>query len=110
MELLLARGVPLNAGRMGGETALGAAAAKGQVEAMKFLMARGMKADSVEPGYSQTPLLAAVSNGQVEAARLLLENKANPNAKTSAGKTPLAIAIENKDEVTAALLRKYGAQ
>ena len=110
MELLLARGVPLNAGRLGGETALGAAAAKGQLEAMKFLMARGMKADSVEPGYVRFPLLEAVSNGQLEAVRLLLENKANPNAKDDAGKTPLAIAIENKDEATAALLRRYGAQ
>jgi ankyrin repeat protein len=73
-------------------------------------MAKGMKPDSVEPGYSETPLFDAVDNGQLEAVRLLLENKANPNAKDAAGKTLLAIAIENKDEATAALLRKYGAQ
>lgn len=45
-----------------------------------------------------TPLHEAAARGYLEIVALLLEKKANPNAKNNAGDTPLHLAILNRDK------------
>jgi len=64
-----------------------------------------------EDEFTQTPLLVAISNGKNEIAQLLLENGANPNARSinldtpsEEGITPLIRAISKGDEQLVQLL------
>lgn len=72
------------------------AAFRNDLETLNKLIIAG--ADINEPFYdnrvcSATPLHYAASNGSYEAAQLLIEHGANVNAITSAGDTPLHIAV-----------------
>lgn len=94
MELLIARGVPLDAGQYG-DTALHLAAQRGQLEAMKLLLAKGLKVDVVVPEYGggRTALFSAVGDDQLAATQLLIEEGANVNAQESDGTTCLHLAM-----------------
>jgi ankyrin repeat protein len=50
-----------------------------------------------EPYYISTPLIEAAQSGNFQAVRVLLDNKANINAKTRLGTHPIAYAILNED-------------
>jgi ankyrin repeat protein len=50
-----------------------------------------------EPYYISTPLIEAAQSGNLQAVRVLLDNKANINAKTHMGTPPIAYAIINDD-------------
>jgi len=50
-----------------------------------------------EPYYISTPLIEAAQSGNFQAVRVLLDNKANINAKTRLGTPPIAYAILNED-------------
>ena len=55
-------------------------------------------------GYS--PLHEAAGSGQLELARLLLQHKADVSAKGDDGKTPLDVAVEEKQGAILGLLKK----
>eukprot|EP00927_Polykrikos_kofoidii_P003370 TRINITY_DN11337_c0_g1_i1.p1 TRINITY_DN11337_c0_g1~~TRINITY_DN11337_c0_g1_i1.p1 ORF type:complete len:753 (-),score=77.35 TRINITY_DN11337_c0_g1_i1:28-2169(-) len=67
----------------------------GKSEEVRFLLSRGAAANleaELSPGTSMsgsTPLHAAVKHGNVETVSILLEYRANVNAKTSDGLTPI---------------------
>ena len=60
------------------------------------LLKAGAKVEQ-EPYYISTPLIEAAQSGNFQAVRVLLDNKANINAKTRLGTPPIAYAILNED-------------
>ena len=82
------------------------AAKKGDINAVKDLLAKGV--DINETGYfNTTALREAVDNGQLEAARLLLDKGANVNAQDHAGETALlSAALKANTEIVMLLIDK----
>jgi ankyrin repeat protein len=116
MKFLLAKGCPVDGHDPSlGESPLHDAVFEGQVEATALLIEKGADVNSKDSGGStaMTALIGAATSlneKQLAAIKLLLDHKANPNLKGTQGKTPLAMASENDDKATAALLKQYGAQ
>ncbi len=71
-----------------GATLLSEAAAFGQVEVVKLLLANHADVEARNIG-RDTPLLEAAAGGYTEVARLLLDNHADANARNEYGDTPL---------------------
>jgi ankyrin repeat protein len=88
---LLGKGAAVN---HPGWTALHYAAAGGDVEIARLLVARKARLDAVSPKASgaYTPLMMAAREGQLDVARLLLASGANPRLKDSEGLTAAQIA------------------
>ena len=83
------------------------AAAQGNIEAIKELLAAGTDLNAKEPAGGSTPLIVAALLGQTEAARLLIENGANVNARNNDGITALhAAAFFCRTETVKLLLDK----
>jgi ankyrin repeat protein len=65
-------------------------------------------------GRGQSPLHIAASKGYVEVAALLLDHGANvnttPQSRKGAGPTPLAVAVQKKQEKMAELLKSRGGR
>lgn len=81
----------------------------GDLAALKAALATGTGADAEEPVSRRTALHFAADSGNMEAASMLLESKANPNAKDRTGKTPLTLAAERgKADVLAMLIKAGG--
>lgn len=59
------------------------------------LLKKGANVEQPYDGF--TPLIEAAEYGNLQAVRVLLDNKANINAKTSMGTPPIAYAILNED-------------
>jgi ankyrin repeat protein len=87
------------------------AAARGHIEIVKLLLARG--ADPNLPQEEIAPhghaLYSAVYNGHHDVARLLLEKGAYPSPEVESSADALSIAILNKDDRMIELLCSYGA-
>ena len=80
------------------------AAQKGDEGALKSMLKRGGDVDKRD-GYGETALHIAVEEGHQKTVRLLLDSKADLNAKdTTFGKTPLLKAIEAEQTQIAMLL------
>lgn len=88
-----------------GETPLMIAALRGEVDAMKQLMARGAQVN--RSGW--TPLHYAASAPEPEAVALLLERGAVVDALAPNGTTPMMMAAQYGTEDAATLLLKRGA-
>jgi ankyrin repeat protein len=91
-------------------TPLHSAAAAKEVEIARLLIASGADVNARQAEMGFTPLHEAASNGNIELATLLIEKGADINATTNDGKTPLAFAIERKQETMVEFLRKHGAK
>jgi uncharacterized protein len=85
---LLKEGVPVNASRPDGFTALHWAVQSEKADIAGVLI-RGGAAVSAADNYGVTPLLLACTNGSVPMVDLLLEAGANPNAAQAYGETVL---------------------
>ena len=93
-----------------GFTALHLAAFFGHAGAVDVLLERGAEVDAFGRGWmTGTALHSAVSRKGADIARRLLEAGANPNARQSAGWTPLAAAANNGDLASLDLLLAAGA-
>ncbi len=90
-QALLERGAAVN---RAGWTPLHYAAASGDEEIARLLIARKARLDAVSPRASgaYTPLMMAAREGQEGLARLLLAQGANPRLKNSEGLTAAQIA------------------
>lgn len=90
-EALLARGARVN---QAGWTPLHYAAASGDEDIARLLIAKEARLDAVSPKESgaYTPLMMAAREGQQGMARLLLEQGADPRLKNSEGLTAVQIA------------------
>lgn len=83
----------------------------GRVDAAQLLLDFGANIDQSSRG--TTALHWAAARGQLELAAFLLENGANPNARSHtfdrAGLTPLELAIDREQAAMVAFLRERGA-
>jgi ankyrin repeat protein len=94
---------------------LSAAAANGNQEMVKLLLARGAKIDTFR-GRKKTALQAAAANGHFDIVKLLLDHGAKVNAQgywyqgILGPGNALSVAMENGNDDIAALLRSKGAK
>jgi ankyrin repeat protein len=95
VPLVLAAALPLCGAARGGP--LHAAAAAGEVEAIRALLAGGTAVDEPDRPGGATALQYAVAAGQVEAVRALLEAGAEADVRDVVGRTPLMHAVRDND-------------
>ncbi len=92
-----------------GFTALHYACFFGGAEAVAALLEAGADPDAEAVNPPVRPLHSAAAARDAEAIRLLLQAGADPNARQAGGLTALDAAVQQGDEASAALLRRYGA-
>jgi ankyrin repeat protein len=94
----------INAPGKNGETLLQAAAGKGQIDVVQFLLDHGAAVDGIKQG-EHTPLHFAVGNGHKAVVDLLLRRGAKADATTEDGVTPLYLAaLKGYAQVAKALI------
>ena len=95
VQRLLKASADANATTWTGETMLMAAAASGNPDAVKALLAAGAKVNAAEPRRGQTALMWAISEQWPSIAKILIEAGADVNASThmrkEAGFTPMQV-------------------
>ncbi|KAM5148969.1 CARD- and ANK-domain containing inflammasome adapter protein-like [Mantella aurantiaca] len=84
----------VNAVNSTGETLLHAAASRGHVPVIEYLIAKGAEVDA-EDGKRRTPLHRAAENGHEEAAKALLRAGAGIYAQDADARLPLHLAAQN---------------
>jgi ankyrin repeat protein len=94
-----------------GNDALGTAARAGDWDAVKAMLAKGLRGDQVNVADSDgtRPLHWAIRVDEVEIAQLLLRAGADAKAANRLGMTPLFMAATNGNPVTIRLLLEAGA-
>ena len=85
------------------------AAASGNADVLRLLLARGSNVNAVEPFRGQTALMWAASEGNTAAAEQLIEFGAHVGTKSTNGFTPFLFAVRNAHIETAQALLKHGA-
>jgi Ankyrin repeats (3 copies) len=106
LDYLLTHGVDVNTRTQRGESLLGAAAAAGQMDAARMLIARGANLDSRTDVTLETPLTEAAQMNHTDMVRLLLEHGANPGVTDVLDRRPSDWAQENRNYQMAGLLRE----
>ena len=91
-----------------GRDAVWWAAARGELEHLRRLLARGAHVDAADLD-GETPLHCAARWGHTEIADLLLSKGADPNAQTRYGTTPLHLAVRELRSETAKTIIEHGA-
>jgi len=107
VKLLLARKADSKTADVQGITPLIYATDSGDLENVKAIAAAGADVNA-GPGSGLTPLFVAAER-QVELLSWLLEHRANPNATTRDGRTPLMIAALRGDAAQVRTLLEWGA-
>jgi uncharacterized protein len=108
VELLLNKGVEVDAVSKHGNTALMRASFKGHLAVARFLLERGADINA-ENAQGNSAVLLAAGAGHSDVVGLLLETGAAANTKNVEGHTPLLLAAgRDEPEIVEALL-KYGA-
>lgn len=93
-----------------GLTPLQFAASAGNVEMIRFLVKRGASVNYGAKTGGQTALLSAIYGAHPEAVEALIELKADVNAKTKDGDTPLKAAMKGDQEDIVKILKAAGAK
>jgi ankyrin repeat protein len=109
LEFLVLTGGSLNGKDKDGETALHRAIGKGQIGAVRVLLALGADVNGKSKG-GATPLMCAMEEGYAGEAELLLAKGADVNIKDSRDATALHRAAEVGDVSDIKLLLDKGAQ
>jgi ankyrin repeat protein len=91
-QALIERGADLNAADSFAHTPLHVSAYEGQAATTRVLLRARAQVDLATSNEQLTPLLWACVNGHEDCVRLLLDAKANPNARKDNGRTPLHVA------------------
>src|SRR5438309_1470031 len=79
------------------------------VEAAKSLLDHGAEVNAKNNRQGDTALMWAVAKKHADVARVLIEHKANVNARTKDGFTPLLFAAQQGDADSAQMLLTAGA-
>jgi ankyrin repeat protein len=86
------------------------AASGGNVDMIRFLVKRGAKVNHGVKEGKQTALLSAIYGAKPEAVKALVELKADVNAKTKDGDTPLKVAMKGDQDDIVKILQAAGAK
>jgi ankyrin repeat protein len=105
---LLDDGVPV-AVKKNAESALLSAAAKGDIDTMKSLLAEGVDVNERNKK-GKTALMLAAFNNRIEAVKFLLEKGADVNAKDEDGHTTLFFAVKRGKTTIVELLKQTDAK
>lgn len=106
VQILLHLGANVNAGNRRGNTALHAAASRGNLELTKLLLAQHALLDSVNID-GDTPLMLAIFWKNANIADFLLQEGANVNCTNGLGNTALHIAIAERSLEMVTVLMNY---
>ena len=113
VELLLDKGVDINAKSKDGRTPLHLAIAfdrsSGAVEMLKLLIASGADVNTRDK-QGETPLHTAASAGNKDIVEALIGAGADVNATDGKGATPLKVAIARGQKGIAEVLRRHGGK
>jgi len=86
------------------------AASAGNVDMIRFLVKRGAKVNHGVKEGAQTALLSAIYGAHADAVQALVELKADVNAKTKDGDTPLKAAMKGDQDDVVKILQAAGAK
>jgi ankyrin repeat protein len=107
--LLVAKGARINARSKRGETALAAAAGRGDDESVKLLLSKGADVNAADyRGYTPLMHAAQYDRDAPDVIRLLLAYGADANV-TAEGQTAASVAARRGDTALACLLREAAA-
>ena len=107
--LLLESGAKIEEGSSG-LTPLQFAASAGNISMIRFLVKHGADVNHGVKSGGQTALLSAIYGAHADAVQALIELKANVNAKTKDGDTPLKAAMKGDQDDIVQLLKAAGAK
>jgi ankyrin repeat protein len=108
--LLVAKGARVNARSKRGETALAAAAGRGDDDSVKLLLSKGAEVNAADyRGYTPLMHAAQYDRDALDVVRLLLAYGANANV-IAEGQTAASIAARRGDTDLTCLLREAAAQ
>jgi ankyrin repeat protein len=108
--LLVAKGAHVNARSKRGETALAAAAGRGDAESVELLLSKGADVNATDyRGYTPLMHAAQYDRDSLDVVRMLLAYGANADV-TAEGQTAASIAARRGDTALACLLREAAAQ
>lgn len=105
VKVLLCYGPDVNLANKIGETPLLAAAWKGNVELIEWLLQSSARVNQANK-QARSPLFAAAAGGHIDAVRVLLEAGANLEQADEDAKTPMDIAAMYGHRAVVALLEK----
>jgi uncharacterized protein len=108
VDLLLKAGANPNTPIATGETPLMTCARTGNVDAVRMLFVHGADVNAKEPTQNQTAAMWAAAERQTQVLRTLIEVKADLNAHTKTGFTPLHFAARVGDLESARMLLDAG--
>jgi hypothetical protein len=97
LDYLLAHGVDVNTRAQYGESPLGAAAAAGQTDAARFLIARGARLNNRTAISLETPLTEAAQMNHMDIVQLLMDHGADASARDAMDRTALDWARTNEN-------------
>ena len=110
VALLLDHGADINVRNKKGLTALHAAAYAGNLQVTELLLSKGALVNDSNNLFKMSPLHAAAEEGHADVVKVLLETKADIEAKERNGYTPLTQAGWREHWDAAHLLMKAGAE
>jgi len=112
LEVLISAGGDVNAVDDIGYTPLKHAVMGRQPESIRMLVAKGAKVNQAptKVNAGETALHIAIGRGFPDIVKLLLELKANPNAKSKYEGTPLQLAQKGDQDDIVAILKAAGAK
>ncbi|MBP7283433.1 MAG: ankyrin repeat domain-containing protein [Leptospiraceae bacterium] len=93
-----------------GKNALIQAASNGHLDILRYLLARPGVLVNAKDKEGKTALIHAVFNARKDAVNLLLDNKANPNARTNVDESALSFALKGGRPEIVTLLKQAGAR
>ncbi len=93
-----------------GKTALIYAAANGHVDILRYLLSRSGILVNAKDKEGKTALIHAVFYARKDTIGILLENKANPNARTNVEESALSFAMKGGRPEIVTILKQAGAR